>query len=328
MDLRTTLTIPPIERPLRHQDACLFIGSCFAEHMGDRLKYLHFDTLVNPFGTLFNPVSMAKLIRMTVFDQKMNQDDFLLRDDRYLCYDLHSKLWAGSREAFAQEIEQLLSGVRAHIKRCKHVFITLGSSFVFRLKENGSIVANCHKQPSSLFERQLLSVEDIRLALDNMISDIRLLSEDVQIVFQVSPVRHIRDGLIDNNRSKARLIEALHYFVEREEVLYFPSYEWIMDDLRDYRFYAQDLVHPNELAQSYVWENFSTIFFDTNTIALNERIERIYKGLRHKPFHSESKSYRQFVEKLHQQIKELEAEHPFIQWHDQTSTIDENLEYS
>jgi hypothetical protein len=244
-----------------------------------------------------------------------NKNDFICHDGRYLSYDLHSKIWATSDEAMLAATNKLIDDTHLFMLNAKFLFLTLGSAFVFKNKANDQVVANCHKQASHLFYRELLTIDEINQALQDTLEQIKALNPSLHIILMISPVRHLRDGLVENQRSKARLIEAVHQQVQHSErIHYFPSYEIILDDLRDYRFYAKDLTNPNELAIDYVWGKFSDSFFNEETIKLNKRIKKITQGLNHRPFNPESLTHQSFVQNLKAEIKSLETMYPSIKF--------------
>ncbi len=312
MEDRTKMVISPVSPQVTHRESIIMLGSCFAEVIGQRLYDRLFKVLVNPFGTIYNPVSIAHLIDSALNGLKIDEDGFVRYDDQVLHYMAHSQVRADSKEGYISIMGHLKQQFKQFICDSSYVFITLGSANVFTMRNSGKVVANCHKQPQQLFDRRMLTIEEIDIALRSIDDNIKSYNPSARLVFQVSPVRHIRDGLVINNRSKARLIESIHRRVNAGTAEYFPSYELVLDDLRDYRYYNTDMTHPNELAHEYVWRNFSSCFMDQETLSLVGRIEAIARGQAHRPFNPNSQSHRDFLNKLALQIDTLKKEHPHL----------------
>lgn len=292
-----------------HSSKILLLGSCFSDAIGSRLSRLKFNELVNPFGVVFNPESISSLLNFSpVEDAKIVQ-----REDVFLYYDYHSEIHGYSKEALIENIKSQQSLTKSFLHDATHVFITLGTSWVFDFK--GAIVNNCHKQASSKFERRLMSVDEIERSLANTVHRIKSLNPSIEIVFTVSPVRHVKNGLQGNNRSKARLLVALEQFSNQDKVSYFPSYEIVLDDLRDYQFFEADGIHPNKTAEDYVFEQFSKAYFSDKTNQLNQKINALLMREQHKGQFKKSKAWLAFQEKLKNDITDFSAAHPIITWH-------------
>lgn len=321
MRLQSVIDIPNWGKPIQHDHQLLLMGSCFSGNIGERLSYHGFKTVVNPFGVIYNPVSIGKLVGRALRQEAFSEEDLYPTEDGSLCFDAHSSLTGKDIPSTLSNLNHALQELCESLKEAQHILITLGSARVYRRLTSGShdqagenkvsqseknIVANCHKQPASHFERQLLSTGAIRTVLGRIVKDIHNENPKAQIVFTVSPVRHLRDGFVENAQSKARLHDAVQQVVAETKSLYFPSYELVMDEMRDYRFYGRDLVHLNELGVEYMWYRFreSAISHDTETTTLMKSVDSYRKFAAHKPFaneeeHSESvtKKRKQLLER-------------------------------
>jgi hypothetical protein len=249
MNFRTTWDIEPFDTQLNHGDKIVLMGSCFSENIGAKLRYFGFDALVNPFGTIFHPLSLAQLIN----PKEEPTLRPIKRDDLWYAFESHSDLQGEDEFQLRKNFSNQRELLRTYLKDAKMLIITLGSAWGY-YKDN-QIVANCHKLPGTLFEKRMTDLVDMLPLWNKLISDLKAAYPQLQIVFTVSPVRHTKDGIVENQRSKSRLIELVHQL----DALYFPSYEIQMDDLRDYRFYEADLIHPNAMAVDYIFEKFAVV---------------------------------------------------------------------
>ena len=211
------------------------------------------------------------------------------------------------------QLNQASTLINTALKSSTHIIITLGSSWVYRFLESGKIVANCHKVPQHKFKKELLPITEINKSLSSIISLIRKVNPDINFIFTVSPVRHLKDGFIENQQSKSHLISALHQIIKKQEnTFYFPSYEIMMDELRDYRFYKEDMIHPNQIALNYIWEKFYKNWLSDEAIDLKKQVIKIQRGLEHKPFNTDSNEYREFLSSLQKKIEALKKKYPHI----------------
>lgn len=314
MQLYTKTEIKPFTEKIDHTQSIFSIGSCFAENMARRLHSLKFNVASSPTGILFNPESIALAIERLA--AVANGDESALpRRDELLCdnglwfnYNFHSSFSDTDADVALERMTEAVREGAEALKRADTVIITLGSAMAYRLKESGQIVANCHKQPQRLFERELLDVEHIAERY------IKLCSNSLakkRIIFTISPIRHLSDGLETNSLSKAILRVALDKVMQHaDNVAYFPSYEIMIDELRDYRFYADDMAHPTSLAISYIWERFAQVAFSDDSTKLITRIEQLAADVAHRPFNPTSEAHKKFCHKRLEAIKELEAEFP------------------
>ncbi len=313
MNLQTKIPLKPQEPKIGYESEVLMLGSCFAENVGKKFGYYKFKNEINPFGILFHPKAIETFLWMTSQEEQYTETDLFYHNERWHCFDAHSSLSHPDRNVLLSNLNTSLSHTKQKIKSATHIFITLGTAWVYHLKSLDMVVANCHKIPQKEFDKELLSIEDIEQCLQNCIHLIRNINTSAQIVFTISPVRHVKDGFVENNRSKSHLITAVHKMIESGLNLgYFPSYEIMMDELRDYRFYKEDMIHPSELAIQYIWEYFSEIWISEKAKKTMKQVEEIQKGLSHKPFNPDSEQYIEFLKKITSKRSQLQEEYPFM----------------
>ena len=283
MKFRTELKVTPFSFEIDHESNITLLGSCFAENIGQLLTRYKFNTTVNPHGILFNPYSLNRVLT-DALDRPQSKPPPLIRSQgMWFSYLHHSDLCAPSEVLLQEKITRANKTLKSAIEQASCLFISLGTSWVYELKDTGTIVANCHKVPASEFNKRLLSPTEIGDALNAIIALLIKTNPELKIVFTVSPVRHIKDGVVENSRSKAALISGVHTCIDQyHHCSYFPSYELLMDDLRDYRFYTEDLIHPSKQAIDYCWEKFSQAFFSTKTSEVNKRIGKIVLARHHR----------------------------------------------
>lgn len=322
MNFRTEITPKTSSFTITHQTPIVGIGSCFAERIGTRLQASKFPVLVNPFGVIFNPLSLFEALRLTAEGKNLPENLYTKRDGAWFHYGVHSQFWANSQEELAYLLETQTNLAYNALKNAHYLFITLGTAWVYE-KAGEAIpftVANCHKQPAHFFEKRLLQVGEMVASFEAMQASLQALNPAIKIIFTVSPVRHLKDTLELNSVSKAVLRLAVHEMTQKFPHFYFPAYELLLDDLRDYRFYASDLLHPNEQGEQYIWEKFADTYFSTETKELVKKIQKITTGLAHKPLQG-GVPYQKFLLTLQQQIETLptyldfEAEKQAIQQH-------------
>ncbi len=298
MQLQTKI---PLEKQSTNQidynsDVLLF-GSCFSENIGKKLDYYKFQNTQNPFGILFHPKAIEILISNAVNGKQYSNDDVFLQNEQWHCFDTHSKLSCNSKDDLLHKLNTQVKLTSESIQNVSHVIITLGTSWVYRFLESDKVVANCHKVPQKQFKKELLDVGEISKSLQNIINLVNSVNPRVIIIFTVSPVRHLKDGFTENTLSKSNLISVIHTLLDKK-TFYFPSYEIMMDELRDYRFYKQDMIHPSPLAINYIWEKFKNVWVSDESLALMEEVETIQKGLQHKPFNPNSEAHQKFLQNL------------------------------
>ncbi len=314
MNFTTKIPIPKSDKPINYNSKIVLLGSCFAENMGEQLEYFKFQNTVNPFGIIFNPVSIEKLVSRIIDKQEFTENDIFFHNERWHSYDVHSDLSHENKDEFLNQLNQIIQNSNNRIIESSHIIITYGTSWIYKLKSTNEVVANCHKVPQVEFEKEILSVEIIEKSIQNTIDYIRKTNPNCKIIFTVSPVRHLKDGFIANQLSKAHLITAIHETVNRQLTTdnYFPSYEIMMDELRDYRFYGSDMLHPNQVAIDYIWERFFETTISEASYPNMETVSSIQKGLAHRPFHPNSKSHQKFLEEIQQMIKVVQQQFQHI----------------
>lgn len=311
MQLSLSLDIPPLSRPVSYTDNILLVGSCFTEHIADRLQHHKFSVMQNPHGILFNPLSVSASIDGYIDGRLYTEDDLFSLNELWNSWDHHTRMSDTDLEAAVEGINKSQRAASEFILKADWVVITLGSAFQYFLKENGRHVANNHRAPSQWFDKRLLPVEEIIKSLGDTLQKLHAANPFAQVLFTISPVRHIRDGVVDNNRSKARLIEAVHELCSNfEQAHYFPAYELIIDILRDYRFYDIDFVHPNYLATSYVWEQFAKACIAPDAQILMRQVHEIMTAKAHRTRFPGTQAHRKFKESYLAKTKALAEMHP------------------
>ncbi|MCX2717998.1 GSCFA domain-containing protein [Lentiprolixibacter aurantiacus] len=312
MELQTRIPLHKESPSIDYGSKVLLLGSCFAEHIGAKLAYYQFQSCINPLGIYFHPKAIEGLIQRLVRERAFTREDVFMLNEQWHSFEAHSRVSQNSEEALLEVLNKQLKATQAAITQATHIFITLGSAWGYQLRENGKWVANCHKVPQKQFAKVLWEVEDIQTCLGSIIDMIGHLNTDVQVVFSVSPVRHLKDGFVENQRSKAHLITAVQKLVASDKVSYFPAYELMMDELRDYRFYAVDMVHPNELAVDYIWEKFRQSWIDEEAYKDMEEVCAIRKGMAHRPNFPESESHQKFLQALQLRTAAIQERYPFM----------------
>ncbi|NCO63883.1 MAG: GSCFA domain-containing protein [Flavobacteriales bacterium] len=317
MNLIIKIPILKANSPINYSSKIVLLGSCFSDNIGEKLEYYKFQNLQNPLGILFHPKAIETLIVNAIEEKSYLERDLFFYNEQWHCFDAHSKLSNSSKEVLLSHLNQAIESTNQQISKSTHIIITLGTAWAYRFVENNHIVANCHKVPQKQFSKELLSVEEILQSLENMVSLIQKVNPDVAIIFTVSPVRHIKDGFVENTQSKAHLISAIHRVLspraQSRGLYYFPSYEIMMDELRDYRFYAEDMIHPNQIAINYIWEKFQEVWMSSEVSKTMEAIDEVQKGLNHKPFNPNSKAHKAFLQNLEAKKRQLQIQFPHIQ---------------
>ena len=312
MKLTTPIKLSRQNPPINYSSKVLLLGSCFAQNMGAKLEYYKFQQCTNPFGILFHPVAIEKLITRAVNQTWFTSKDVFLQNEQWHCFLAHSKLSNTSEEDLISALNSALEKLRTSLLEASHVVFTFGTAWVYKHLEKDTIVANCHKVPQKEFVKQLLSPDDVSDVLLGIETKLRTINPTCSIINTVSPVRHIKDGLIANSRSKAHLIAGVQEIVSPEKLnYYFPSYEIMMDELRDYRYYKEDLIHPNQTAIAIIWNAFTGSWICPETAALQKKIATIQSGLLHTPFNGHSKAHIHFKKDLETKISEIKEQLPW-----------------
>jgi hypothetical protein len=311
VNFRTNIQLQKEENQIDYTSKLLLIGSCFSENISKKLAYYKFDVASNPFGILFNAKAIETLIEHSLNKKVYTEKDIFLLNERWHCFEAHSDLSSVYKNELLQNLNNAIKSTNKRINESTHIIITLGTSWVYKFTDTNAIVGNCHKIPQKKFSKELLSVDEISASLKNICLHISEVNPTATVIFTVSPVRHIKDGFTENSLSKAYLITAIHEVLEvippsGLRGLYFPSFEMMMDDLRDYRFYNSDMVHPNETAVDYIWDQFTNVWINENAASMMKEVDSIQKGLAHKPFNPNSEQHQQFLADLQQKILAVE----------------------
>lgn len=304
--LYTPVHIPAPEKLFSNTNTYLSMGSCFANTIGKKLQHYKFNVEVNPFGVIFNPVSLFQLLQQSLEDNFPIEEEayFGTINDIHFNHLVHSDLSALSKNELVENIRHSLSTTKTQLQQADTIILTLGTAIVYGLKNNGHTVANCHKVPSSHFEKKFLSTKDILEAFEKL----HPLLKGKKIILSVSPVRHAKEGLIENSTSKAILKYACHILAEQNPAIhYFPAYEILIDELRDYRYYADDMLHPSSQAQEIIWEKFYTNMLDMGTQTEIKKLDALLKMAEHKPFFEHSKAHKKFLQKTLQKFKQFDG---------------------
>ena len=314
MNLQTQISIKKESKNLiDYQSEILLLGSCFSENIGNKLSYYKFRTTQNPFGILFHSAAIENLITNSINKKTYSAKDIFFQNERWHCFEGHSDLSSNNEITILKKLNSAISITERNLKNTTHIIITLGTSWVYRHIESDSIVANCHKVPQKKFLKELLAVDEITESLDAVIQLIKSVNKNATVLFTVSPIRHLKDGFIENTRSKSHLIAAIHAVIDnRKNIHYYPAYEIMMDELRDYRFYAEDMIHPNTTAINYIWEKFTNTWFSEATIPVIKEVDHIQKGIAHRPFNENSNEHQKFLENLQSKKTKLQEQFPFI----------------
>ncbi len=317
MDFRLEFSPKQFAQQIKHRDKLLLVGSCFTENIGSKLKQHKFFVMENPNGILFNPASIAKSVQSYIAGKQYTEADLFYQNESWNSWEHHTRFSHPQKEECLRVINESQQAAHQFLQEANWLLLTVGSAFIYELG-NKQVVANCHKVPTDKFDKRLLSIEEIKKMLNEMLQQVFTFNPGIKIIFTISPVRHLRDGFVENNRSKAALIQAIHQLVdENEKLFYFPAYELVIDDLRDYRFYAEDMVHPNYAATNYVWEKFVAACIDEPAQALMKEINIINAAKSHKPFNPTSEQHQKFLRANLEKVKEIKQRFSYINFHEE-----------
>jgi len=311
---QTQVDIPATDLKISYQDSIMTLGSCFAENIGNKLSNAYFDTDSNPFGVLYNPVSISDSLKLLLENKPFTAQD--LFENRGLWQSFaHSSLFSATTAIKCLEnINERYQISTDFIRKTNFLLITFGTAWVFEDKQSGSVVSNCHKLPSDRFTRRRLTVEEIVAVYSNLINELTDKLPNLKLIFSVSPIRHWKDGAHENTISKSTLLLAVDELQKQfDNVHYFPAYEIQMDELRDYRFYAADMLHPSEVAIEYIWHRFGETYFDETTRKIKKELEQLSTDLAHRPLHPETEEYRQFKAAIEKKKAVLLLNYPFLE---------------
>ncbi|MBA2611724.1 MAG: GSCFA domain-containing protein [Bacteroidetes bacterium] len=315
MQFHLNYTPPKFPFDIDHKHNLFLIGSCFSENMGNLLEQHKFKIASNPNGILFNPASIHQCLT-DVLNLKDLSDNFILtRNGLFYSYLHHTSINAPSPKALKEKINAKTKKANDHLKESDLLIITFGTAFFYHHLTTGQVVANCHKQPQQIFEKNLLAVIEIVSAYTGLIKKLQVFNPKLKIIFTVSPVKYLKDGVVENNLSKCTLILAVHELIKQNKnCYYFPAYELVNDDLRDYRFYKEDLAHPNDMAVNYIWEKFSETCFNEQTVLLNKQINKLCTAQNHREMSTGSEEQQKLKDFITKQKEELKKALPNIEF--------------
>ncbi|MDH6354758.1 hypothetical protein M2132_001089 [Dysgonomonas sp. PH5-45] len=326
MNFRTEIEISKSPVTISHQTSVLLLGSCFVESIGNRLLANKFDVCVNPFGIQYNPLSIYNTLELALSGKIFDDKDIFLSQGLYHSFTHHGDFSHKDKSECLDKINDSCKILNEKLKTADVMFITFGTSYAYTEKKSGGVVANCHKLPANMFTRKRLSVYDIVDSWTKLIVLLRNINPQIQIIFTVSPIRHWRDGMHDNQLSKATLLLAVDSLREQiKNVYYFPSYELLLDDLRDYRFYAEDMVHPNDMAVQYIWEKFRDAYFGPDTKQVVDEWQKILKAVNHRPFNEDTCEHQQFLRQTLLRIDGFVKKYPYFHCEEERLTLQKKL---
>jgi hypothetical protein len=327
MDFHLAFSPRAFDTRINHQHKLMLTGSCFTEQIGNKLLQHKFRVLDNPNGILFNPVSITKSISSYIVNKQYTAADLFYQNECWNSWEHHSRFSHPDKQTCLRLINDSQTAAHLFLQQADWLLITLGSAFVYETSAlaplpgevgNAGIVANCHKVPTDKFNKRLLLVDEVILHLQQMQKELSVFNPGLKIIFTISPVRHLRDGFVENNRSKATLINAVHRVIGNDS-FYFPAYELVIDDLRDYRFYAEDMVHPNYAATNYVWEKFIAACIDEPSQQLMKEIAVVVAAKNHKAFNPLSEAHKKFLQTNLEKVKKLSEQYPYINFDEEAA---------
>lgn len=308
---RTIVDIPASNFGIDYRKKILFIGSCFTENIGNRLASLRFPLDINPFGVLYNPLSVKNSLELLLQDYRFSENDLRCFNDLWYSFYHHSDFSHQNKAECLKKINRRIEKAAGFVKQAHAIFVTFGTAWVYRWKETGKVVSNCHKIPARKFERQLLDVDNIVEEYSALLSKIKATNPGVKVIFTVSPVRHLKDSAIGNQISKSTLLLAIDK-MKQADVEYFPAYELMIDDLRDYRFYEKNMTHPNSTAVDYIFQRFSETYLTEESKKIVKKMEKLQKAREHKPVNPQSALHQKFILGQLNYIEQLKQQYPFL----------------
>lgn len=289
------------------------VGSCFTEHIHHKLTRSGFYSYSNPAGIVYNPISLLHQIDRTIHGEPWKETDLIHHHGLYHGIFHHGSFSSSDQSRTLDKMNSTLEEAHQHLKQTNLLLITFGSSIVYQHKTKECIVANCHKIPANEFERRFLDKAEIITAFDQTITLLQSIRPDIKIILTISPVRYLKEGFVDNSYSKSVLISAVREITRKyESVDYFPAYEIMLDDLRDYRFYKEDMIHPNEQAVDYIWSKFTETYFEKDTISMMKEVNGIHQSRQHRPLYPETREHELFLKDLEKKIDDIKRRYPFV----------------
>ena len=314
MEFRTTVKTGENRSWLHHSDSVVLLGSCFSDNIGAKMHGALINATINPMGTLYNPMSIAGSVLRLIQGEPVAGQTLFMQGGVWNSFDFHSRYSLPDKQATIDRMNQRIEMGHDALQQAQLLTVTLGTAMIYRLRSTGEVVANCHKVPQHEFERKMASVPEMVQALDGMLTALHTFNPDLRVIFTVSPIRHIADGLDTNSLSKASLRVAIHEVITRHRDYcdYFPAYEIMLDDLRDYRFYASDMVHPSDVAVEYIWQAFQATYLDDRSALAVARCERIHKRLQHRPMSANRETVERFNNDTASVVRNLVKEYPYL----------------
>lgn len=317
---RTNFEIQEIDHKIDYHSKIFFAGSCFSENISDKLQTLKFRVLSNPFGIIYNPVSLAEELQFIMSGRIFSEEDIFCEEGVYRSFYMHSRISHQQKAEMLAMMHAAVERGRKFLQTATHIILTPGTTSVYVLKSSGKVVANNHKQPAHIFDKKQLSFAEVKQVTEDLVKALSVFNPELKIVFTVSPVRHFRDGAVQNMRSKATLLSAIHEVKQNcPEIYYFPAYEIMMDDLRDYRFYAEDMLHPNTTAVTYIFEKFKQAYIHPNSYTLMQEIQDVKSAMQHKPFFPESEQHALFKKNYLLKVHRLQKKYTEINFEEELS---------
>ena len=312
MIFTTPVVCPEMPFKISHADACVFTGSCFANNIGQRMQEVKIKCSLNPTGIHYNPLSLAESIRFALENKEIHNTELFYYNERWNHFNFHGKFSGKDQTITLQTINGAVKSLKSALIKSDVLFVTFGTSIIYEQVKTRKVVSNCHKLPADKFRQRFVMPEETISVWSELLSDIKAVNQKLKVVFTVSPIRYFKNGATGNQFSKSSLFIAIKSLINNSDTFYFPAYEIMNDELRDYRFYAGDMLHPSEAGISYIWEKFSEVFFTPATIELNRKIERIVKASQHRVFDNTSEEYRKFCAGTLAEIAKLEKEIPGV----------------
>lgn len=307
-EFRTEIKVAAAARPMGINSRILTQGSCFADAIGDRLAAHKMNVLSNPFGVIYNPASIHKVLSYSIFNEPLPEHTYLHHHDVHLNFNFHSEFSAMTKEDLASRLTNTIGSTHYFLKDADWLVLTYGTAWIYQRKETGEVVANCHKLPSGMFSKSLMGLDAIMASFKDLFYQLKKFNANIKVILTVSPVRHLRDTLEMNSVSKSALRVACDQLsASFDDVEYFPAFEMMIDDLRDYRFYKADLLHPTAEAEDYIWEKFMERYFSPDLKAFVKKWNVVLAALRHKSFHPQTPSHQQFLKETLRKLEELEV---------------------
>lgn len=313
MNFNLSFPIKKLADEINYSDQLFFMGSCFTESIGTLTQQYKFNSIINPHGVLYNPSALATALNRYINNTPLNEAELFYANDCWNSWEHHSRYSTPEKTSCLNTINEHISNAHEQLKKTEWLFITFGSAFVYSLNNSNKHVGNCHKVPQKEFSKTMLTVTEITSEYNLLLKQLKAINTNLKVVFTVSPVRYVRDGVIENTLSKARLIEAVHAIIAtHSNSFYFPAYELMMDDLRDYRFYKTDLVHPTEQAIEYIFEKLVETTFSNESKQIFEKVNDILKASQHRAFNSTSESFLKFKNTYAERCKQLQKQYSFL----------------